>query len=124
MTDLMLVKSDKRGAVGLWEVHPDHPYPGGEVFVKDDPVLVAMTPAVMSHIRRGLLVHCTEPTVETLAENLKASVSVLEIDGIGPKTTVALSVLEIETIGQLAGSGIDHPLVVRWRDIAREMITN
>ena len=159
MTDLILVKSGKVGRVGLWEVHHDHPHPNGEIFVKDAPMLVAMTPAVVERIKSGFLVECipptvTEQTIDTLddfSESLQVLVksekfadlttveqveavelifsgredsnnmSVIDIDGIGPKTAATLKAISIETVGELAESTIDHPLVLRWQKTAQEM---
>ena len=47
--------ADQRGAVALWEKHPDHP--AGEAYVQGEIVaLVALTPEVITRIDNGLLV--------------------------------------------------------------------
>ena len=63
----VVVKSGYEGRVGLAETHPDHKAHGhkdGEIFVKDEPVRVALTPAVAMALKVGNLVETDEKPVK------------------------------------------------------------
>jgi hypothetical protein len=64
----VVVKAKKQGHVGLWEVnaeHKEHGHKDGEIFVKDDPVRVALTPGVAAAIKAVNLVETDEKPVES-----------------------------------------------------------
>ncbi len=63
----VIVKSGHKGRVGLYETNPahkDHGFKDGEIFVKDEPVRVALTPGVAAAIKAGNLVETDEKPVE------------------------------------------------------------
>lgn len=61
----VMVKSAHEGRVGLWDVNPAHEqidarHKDGEIFVKDEPVRVALTSEVAAAIKAGNLVETGE----------------------------------------------------------------
>lgn len=59
----VVVKSAHEGRVGLYETdsaHEAHGHEGGEIFVKDEPVRVALTSGVAAAIKAGNLVETDE----------------------------------------------------------------
>lgn len=61
----VVVKSAHEGRVGLYETDAAHEevnkeHKGGEVFIKDEPVRVALTPGVAAAIKAGNLVETDE----------------------------------------------------------------
>jgi hypothetical protein len=67
----VVVKAKKAGHVGLWETDAEHKKFGhaeGEIFVKDEPLRVALTSGVAAAIKAGNLVETDERPAEKKVE--------------------------------------------------------